>query len=257
MKFEMRKISFAIAMGVATLAFSGSTSAATKPDQMLLFTATTAVQDVTVMPDSFYNLTMGHLGWAHHSAWGYFAAKKGKVYSITADGSGVPGLHPGVSVWSAPQKRNKYVDITYNPDHFYSQCDSVNLKAPVDEATDTELRGYLKWDFITNGFDRDAMEGVTVAATRKIDKVGGTETTSMNVLPPEFDQSCSRPVWDGAAGKVKVTFTAPATGIYKFVVGGINPDRGADLWWNNPDKSNAYEVHRVAQTVQVTVDFPE
>ena len=34
-------------------------------------------------------------------------------------------------------------------------------------------------------------------------------------------------VSDGVAGKVQISFTAPATGVYQFVVGGLKPDKGS------------------------------
>jgi hypothetical protein len=250
------------ALTVAIVAVSGSANAATKPAKMELFDVAqanpndnTLSKDFTVKPDSYYNLTMGRLGWTHHSAWGYMMLKKGKPVTIkveatSEDAAKKAAFHPGISIWSVPQKKNRYVDITYNETHFYNQWKDVAVVNPQDESVDGKpiLKGTLKWDFITNGFDRDGMEGIKVLES------GQTEKTDLGILPADFDQPLVNRIWDGTPNVVEVTFVPPVKGYYKFAVGGINP--GAALWWTNPD-TNVYEVHRTDEPVKVTVTFPE
>lgn len=57
----------------------------------------------------------------------------------------------------------------------------------------------------------------------------------------------SQKVSDSTAGKVAITFTAPATGIYQFVVGGLKPDLGSAA------AVNAGKMMGNAHTVKVTV----
>ncbi|NJD05915.1 MAG: hypothetical protein FIA97_05390, partial [Methylococcaceae bacterium] len=171
MKFIDRIVPTTTALAVAILATAGSAGAATKPAQMKLFDAANASQDLTVKPDAYYNLGMGLKGWTHHSAWGYMKLRKGKPVTIKAEATSTDAtkkaaLHPGVSVWSVPQKKNKFVDISYNETHFYNQWKNVAVANPPDESAEGDpkptLKGVLKWDFITNGFDRDGMEGVKI-----------------------------------------------------------------------------------------------
>ena len=250
MKSINQTASTVTALAVAILAATGSAHAATQPAQIKEFTKDTASQDLTVKPDSYYNLTMGYLGWTHHSVWGYMKLKKGKTVTITAeatspDAAKKAALHPGISVWSVPQKKNKYVDIHYNETHFYNQWKNVAVTNPQDEDVDSKpiLKGVLKWDFITNGFDRDGMEGV------KITEDGQTVKTDLGILPAQYDQSFINRIQDGTAGKVVISFTPPVTGYYKFVVGGINP--GAALLKTDGT------VNRTDEPVKVTVEFPQ
>lgn len=213
-----------VAVLAATACLAPAAHAATDlGDKLKEFTADNASQTLTARPDSYYNLTMGYKGWTHHSAWGYMELKKGKPVTITAQTS-VAGLHPGITVWSVPQK-NGMAPINYAYDHFYGQYDSINAKNVADETTKAAL-GDMVMNFITNGFDRDGMG---------------------EALPGAFDQSLVYRILDGVAGKVSVTFTPPVTGFYKFVVGGINPAGDMAV---KPGLSTA-------QPIDVTVQFPQ
>jgi hypothetical protein len=77
-------------------------------------------------------------------------------------------------------------------------------------------------EFVANAFDRDGMPAS---------------------LPAEFDQSMLNRALDGTPGKVSLTFTPKVSGVYQFVVGGINPDQGVSIT----------DRHDVA----VTVSFPK
>jgi hypothetical protein len=178
----------------------GAHSATQIKGDLLEFTPASGTQVLNVRPDAFYNLTMGYRGWTHHSGWGYVKLKKGKAVTITAY-TDVVGLHPGIAVWYTPQGK-KYAPINYANDHFYNQWENIFVKNAKDDTSD-EIVGNMKMEFITNGFDRDGMG---------------------DSIPGEYDQSFVNRILDGVVGKVSVTFTPPATGYYKFVVGGINPD---------------------------------
>lgn len=234
MKPKMRALTTTLML--TTLAATTSIHAGTKlqDGKWKEFTAQTATQDMSVRPDSFYNLTMGYQGWTHHSNWGFAKLKKGKPVTITAtatstDEAKKAAMHPGIAVFYVPQGK-KYADKLYNYDHFYSQWKSVSLKDISDDDTEDTtdiIKGMMVWTFITNGFDRDGME---------------------DALSGVYDQSHVYRLLDGVPGTVSVTFTPPASGWYKFAVGGINP--GAGL-------RNETGILPEFQPVSVTVDFPE
>lgn len=225
MRFRKQALSGFAALSLAGALAAADVQAATEiASGVTEFTpGTGATQVLNVRPDAFYNLTMGFKGWTHHSGWGYMKLKKGQTATITAE-TQVAGMHPGIAVWYAPQGK-KYAPIKYAADHFYNQWSSIDDKNAKDDTSEAPL-GMLKLDFITNGFDRDGMG---------------------DMLPGEFDQSFVYRIMDGVEGKVVVTFTALATGYYKFAVGGINP--GGDV---------AVEPGlKTKQPVTVTVGFPE
>jgi hypothetical protein len=225
MKFTQYSPSSLAAAAIAAAALaSGNAGAATDIiGELKEFTPDTATQQLQIRPDSFYNLTMGYKGWSHQSAWGYMQLKKGQPVTITAQTS-VAGMHPGIAVWSVPQK-DGMVPINYAYSMSYGQYESINAKNVVDDTTKAEL-GTMVMNFITNGFDRDGM--------------GET-------LPGAYDQSLVYRILDGEAGKVSVSFTPPVTGFYKFVVGGINPAGDMAV---KPGLTTF-------QPVSVTVKFPQ
>lgn len=223
MKLKKHNLLGVAALAAAALLAPAANAATDLGDMLIEFTADNASQMLMARPDSYYNLTMGYKGWTHQSGWGYAQLKKGKPVTITAQTS-VAGLHPGITVWSVPQK-DGLAPIHYAYDHFYGQYDSINAKGVTDETTKAVL-GDMVMNFITNGFDRDGM--------------GET-------LPGAFDQSLVYRFLDGVAGKVSVTFTPPVTGFYKFVVGGINPSGDVAV---KPGLSTA-------QPINVTVQFPQ
>jgi hypothetical protein len=168
------------------------------------FTAENPTQTLTAKAESWYNPTMGYTGWTHHSSWGYIKLKKGKPVTITA--VGVAGFHPALTVWSRPQKAGM-VSVNYVDDHFYNQFKDIiasNVQLTDDPANPVKL-GKLKMEFVANAFDRDGMA---------------------DPLPAQFDQSMLNRTLDGIPGTVSLSFTPKVSGVYQFVVGGINPDEG-------------------------------
>jgi len=228
MKIRNRTLALTIAMASLTVAQGIQAGTKLKDDKWKEFTPDAATQDLNVRPDSFYNLGMGLRGWTHHSNWGFVKLKKGNTVTITATTT-VTDMHPGIAVWLVPQGRG-ITDKLWNYDHFYKQWGDIYMKDLKDaDNGDAPIPGTMKWTFITNGFDRDGMG---------------------DSLPADYDQSGVNRVLDGTVGSVSVTFTAPAKGYYKFVVGGINP--GASLIDTTSGKPKE-ELEKVT----VTVDFPD
>ena len=157
--------------------------------------------------ESWYNPDMGHKGWTHHSTWGFMNLKKGKPVTITV--TGVSGFHPAVTVWYRKKKAG-FASVNYVDDHFYNEySDIINTNAQLtdDPAKPVKL-GKIKMEYVANAFDRDGMS---------------------DPLPAQFDQSMLNRSLDGEPGKVSLTFTPELSGVYQFVVGGINPDPGLSL----------------------------
>lgn len=186
------------------------------------FTPEAATQTLSVKAQSWYNPTMGYLGWTHHSNWGYMVLKKDKPVTITVT-TAVEGVHPAITVWFRPQKKG-FASVKYMADHFYKEF--LDIYIPKAELTDDPANpikiGIIRMDFIANAFDRDGM---------------------VDPLPAQFDQSMLSRVLDGKSGEVSLTFTPKENGVYQFVVGGINPDAGV----STTDRHN----------LDVTVSFPQ
>ena len=186
------------------------------------FTNKTASQTMTAKAQSWYNPTMGYTGWTHHSSWGYMKLTKGKPVTISLETS-VAGFHPALTLWYRPQ-RSGFVPVNFMDSHSYNQFRDIyasNVQLTDDPANPVRL-GKLQMEFVANAFDRDGMP------------------TS---LPAEFDQSMLNRALDGTPGKVSLAFTPKVSGVYQFVVGGINPDQGVSIT----------DRHDVA----VTVSFPK
>ena len=165
---------------------------------------------MSVRANSWYNLTMGYLGWTHHSNWGFVKLQKGKPVTIQVTTT-TPGLHPALSVWYRVDKKTTGETAWYMSDHFYSQFkDIYESDAKVTDMMTgavTENLGKFQMNFVANGFDRDGMG---------------------EVLPASYDQSMLNRLLDGKAGEVSVTFIPKESGVYQFAVGAINPDVGAN-----------------------------
>ena len=212
---------------VGSLVSFAATAATSIKTSLKEYSPTSSFQEVSIKADSWYNLTMGYQGWTHHSSWGFMNLKKDKPVSITVDATAVKGFHPAISVWYRPQKRGMAPSIYANA-HFYNQFkDIIEPNATFDDdKANPKAIGKLEMYLIANAYDRDGM--------------GDT-------LKEAFDQSAINKVLDGVSGKVVLTFTPKVTGMYQFVVGGINP--AADIDTTQAD-SGRYPV-------QVSVDFPD
>ncbi len=171
-----------------------------------VFSEADPTHSMTVKADSWFNPTMGYLGWTHTSKWGFVKLQKGKPVTITVT-TAITGLHPAISVWHRGDKKTTGESAQYMNDHFYSQFKDIYES----NATDTEVPnvtkklGQFKMYFYTNGFDRDGMG---------------------EVLPASYDISPLIRLLDGVEGKVSVTFLPKDSGVYQFAVGAINPGPG-------------------------------
>ncbi|MEC4748229.1 copper(I)-binding protein CorA [Methylomicrobium sp. Wu6] len=207
---------------VSSFSARAATSIATKNTE---FTPDNATQTLQAKAQSWYNPTMGYTGWTHHSSWGYMKLKKGKPVTLTAEvnDAEIAGFHPALTVWSRPQKRG-LASVDQMNSHSYNQYGDIyeaNAINTDDQANPVKV-GNIQMEFIANAFDRDGMG---------------------DMLPEKFDHSMLNRVVDGDAGKVSLTFTPKVSGVYQFVVGGINPDEGLSTTAFHP--------------VAVTVSFPE
>lgn len=179
-------------------------------DQNIAINSTMALANSTtgVAKASFYSPTMGHLGWAHSSGWGYVSLKKGVPVKIEVTAIDDPtNFHPAIAVWLAAGKApvaNAEGKVIFESDYKPWE-DLINLK--VDSAVDSKQRS-LKMLFVTNAVDRDGWE-------------------TGDSVPLAFDNALVRRIPDGESGKVSVTFTPSVNGNYVFVVGGINPNSAA------------------------------
>lgn len=229
----------AAAAALSVFSAQAATSIASKNTE---FTPGNATQTLQAKAESWYNPTMGHTGWAHHSSWGWMKLKKGKTVTLTLE-TGVSGFHPALTVWYRHRKRGS-APIDQVNDHFYSQFDDIYDPNAIneDDKNQSVRVGSIQMEFVANAFDRDGMDGINV---------GGA---MIEMLPVQFDQSKINRVVDGAAGKVSLTFTPQYNGVYQFVVGGINPDESLRTALLADGVTKAIDAKH---NVKVTVGFPQ
>ncbi|WP_157203360.1 copper(I)-binding protein CorA [Methylomicrobium agile] len=231
MKYNNKFKSLALISVAAGLFFANPLQAATAISGTF-FDKNNTSADMTVRAYSWYNLSMGYLGWTHHSNWGFVKLKKGKPITIELT-TEVSGLHPSITVWYRAGAKNPKT-LPYMNGHAYKQFGDIY--EPNAEATDAENNpvkvGNIIMKFITNGFDRDGMG---------------------DALPAEYDQSQLYRVMDGVPGKLAITFTPPENGWYQFVVGAINPDIDSTAYGSGPGSGAGPAT---AHTVHIEVSIP-
>ena len=230
-------------MLAASILFAGQLQAATAPDPAgtFFFDKNTTEADMAVRAYSWYNLSMGYLGWTHHSNWGFVKLKKGKTVTLTLT-TVVEGLHPAVSIWYRAGVKNTKFLAQMNA-HKYKQFGDIY--EPNAQNTDDALNPYnignFVMKFVTNGFDRDGM----------------TDTDDLSAkpaaLPAEYDQSQLYRLMDGTPGTLTITFTPPENGWYQFAVGSINPDPGSIAYDTGPGTGAGPAT---AHTVHVAISMP-
>jgi hypothetical protein len=235
MKYSNKFKGWALISVAVGLFFANPLQAATalNPSGTFFFDKDNTTADMAVRAYSWYNLSMGYLGWTHHSNWGFVKLKKGKPVTISLT-TEVGGLHPAITVWYRAGAKNPKM-LPYVNAHKYKQFGDIY--EPNAEATDAENNpvkvGNIVMKFITNGFDRDGM--------------GDT-------LPAEYDQSQLYRVMDGEPGTLAITFTPPENGWYQFVVGAVNPDIDSAAYGSGPGSNGAGPA--TAHTVHVGVSIP-
>lgn len=190
------------------------------------FDVTSGTAELTlekINASSWVSPSMGFLGWTHFSKWGFMDLKKGQIVTITLDGTAVAGLHPAVSVWHRQTKKSLTAnnpDLYYMDDHFYNQSGSVAIKAAFDDDKKIPVGSIIR-NFVANAYDADGL-GDTFIVDGK---------TYGPYLPLGYNQkgiNDATKSYDKIPGKVALTFTAPKTGVYQFVVGALKPDMGSD-----------------------------
>jgi hypothetical protein len=232
MKYSNKLKGWALISVAAGLFFANPLQAATAISGTFFDKDNTSA-DMDVRAYSWYNLSMGYLGWTHHSNWGFVKLKKDKPVTIALT-TEVSGLHPAITVWYRAGAKNPKM-LPYMNGHAYKQFGDIY--EPNAEATDAENNpvkvGNLVMKFITNGFDRDGMP---------------------DTLPVEYDQSQLYRVMDGVPGKLTITFTPSENGWYQFVVGAINPDIDSAAYGTGPGSNGAGPATK--HTVHVEVSIP-
>jgi hypothetical protein len=244
MRYNNKFKSLALISMAAGLFFANPLQAATalSTSGTFSFDKNNTSADMAVRAYSWYNLSMGYLGWTHHSNWGFVKLKKGKPVTIALT-TEVSGLHPAITVWYRAGANNPN-KLPYMNAHKYKQFGDIY--EPNAEATDEENNpvkvGNIIMKFITNGLDRDGMTDTDI------------NTPIPDALPAEYDQSQLYRVMDGDPGTLTITFTPPENGWYQFAVGAINPDIDSTAYESGPGPNGAGPA--TAHTVHVEVSIP-
>ncbi|WP_394754267.1 copper(I)-binding protein CorA [Crenothrix sp.] len=213
------------ALTFAVVAFSLSTAnAATKPTRFAAFTPKTPKYILKIKRASWRDPLFGDMGWTHSSDWGKFSTTKGKVIKITLI-TKVPGLHPGITVWH--RGANDTAPDIYVQDHFYQQNASISEFGAKDEATGKAI-GNIFMRHIGNGYDNDG----------HTNGYGFDDNGNKILKAPAGVKG----IKDKIPGQLVLTFKAPLSGNYQFVVGGFNPIKAFD----------GKNKHEVTATVSVT-----
>lgn len=193
MKPNHKTSAYAISLAMAGLLAASAAQAATKPASIFKFNANHTHATLVAKSKGWRDPAFGDMGWTHSSAWGNVIAKKGQLVTINIKAVDA-GIHPGATVWY------RGVDDTapdnYVVDHFYPQNANFVKYGATDETTGAAI-GDIVMRHVTRGFDKDG---------------NSSAVTSM------------KPLTDGIPGQMTLSFTAPKTGVFIFVVGGFNPD---------------------------------
>ena len=198
MKAKTKQIARFMTLVASGLLMASASHAATQPASIFAFTAD-ATDDVFITKStSWRDPAFGDMGWTHSSDWGTVEAKRGQTVTIKMDATASVGLHPGITVWY--RGADDTVADSYVVDHFYPQ-NANQYKNGVTDETSGEALGNIVMRHVIHGYDADG----NTATVRKM-----------------------RPLSDGTAGMLEVSFKVKKTGTYMFVVGGFNPDGGVD-----------------------------
>lgn len=248
---------FALA-SIASLMMGGLSSSASAEQfthPIKVFTAAEPIQTLMAEANSFYNPSMGYNGWLHTSKWGYAKLQKGLPVTITAKTTET-NFHPAIAVWlysgsskivcgtSTDQHSGAVTDLSVGEGPYTAWTDFYVKKikdatgGDIDSSCSKEIGKSLKMTFITNGVDRDGWDAPA-------DFAAGSE----------FDNTLINRILDGTAGKISVTFTPQVTGIYKFVVGGMNPNAALNAVAGTDDLGTGGTP--VFKGIEVSVAFPE
>ncbi|WP_019864294.1 copper(I)-binding protein CorA [Methylovulum miyakonense] len=188
--------SFTLLATAGFLAASAS-FAATQPSQITNFTAKRTTDVFTVKSKAWSDPAFGDMGWTHSSDWGRFVARKGQTVTIKLTSETI-GVHPAVTVWF--RDKDDTAPDSYVVDHFYPQYANFTKFGATDEGTGASL-GNIIMRIKAFGYDQDGN-------SKRVKSFNGIK--------------------DDVPGQLVLTFKAPNSGPYIFVVGGFNPDVGVD-----------------------------
>lgn len=186
-----------ISLTVAGLLAASASQAATIPASITKFTSTVTDDVFSVKSKGWRDPAFGDMGWTHSSDWGTLGAKKGQTVTIKLVAADA-GIHPGMTVWF--RGKDDTAADKYVVDHFYPQNANFVKFGVTDETTGADL-GNIVMRHVVHGYDRDG------------------NTKGVKSMNPQIDN---------VPGQVELSFTAPRSGRYMFVVGGFNPDAGVD-----------------------------
>ncbi|MDO9104104.1 MAG: copper(I)-binding protein CorA [Methylovulum sp.] len=213
MKAKSKQVARFISLVAAGLLVATASQAATIPSSTFDFTPEVTDDVFSVRSKGWRDPAFGDMGWTHSSDWGTVNAKRGELVTIKMVAADA-GIHPGITVWF--RGADDTAPDNYVVDHFYPQNANFTKFGATNETTGEAL-GNIIMRHIAHAYDRDG------------------NTKRVTIMHPKTD---------GVAGQLELTFKAPRTGHYMFVVGGFNPDAGVD-------SSLKYNVN-----VNVTVTAP-
>lgn len=272
----------------ASFQASAATSILTSSNIINLTDGTGTATFKNVNGASWVSESMGYLGWTHFSKWGFVTLTKGKPATIIVDATAVKGFHPGITVWQ--RKSNAKLPTTlptapaagvapsdvqalfYMNDHSYDQASSIVVPNATDETNNVKV-GNINMTYVASGFDVDGLgDKFTVDAGGMLRPYNSETDTTASVYGPylpmgyattglansqklsDADDKTTTEVNEAKTpGRLAITFTPKATGIYQFVVGGLKPDVGSPASKNankgGTDPSTGGNIHSVEVTV--------
>jgi len=192
-----QRIHFFITLVAASLLLATESYAATTPTNITKFTTLVTNDVFAVNSKGWRDPAFGDMGWTHSSDWGAFGAKKNQT--VTIKGVAVDaGIHPGITVWF--RGKDDTANDKYVVDHFYPQNANFTEFGATDDTSGEDL-GNIVMRHVAHGYDLDG------------------NTKNVKEMHPKKDR---------IPGQVVLTFKAPYSGRYMFVVGGFNPDAGVN-----------------------------
>ena len=122
--------------------------------------------------------------------------------------------------------------------HSYKQSESILVKNDrnSDDANAPYSIGNFDMEFVANGLDADGLGDTFYGKDNSFSVVSDVTMIKYGPYLPlgYMTKNILAAGWtyDNTKGKVVVTFTAPKSGVYQFVVGAIKPDNGSEAFDN-------------------------
>jgi hypothetical protein len=187
-----RTIKSILPIAIIGLLSISASNATTEPSSTFVFDAANTTDTFSVRAKGWSDPAFGDLGWVHSSDWGRFNAVEGQTVVINMAAK-TPGLHPGATVYY--RGSTDTAEDNFIPDVALTQNATMAKWGASNDDTGEPL-GDIVMKYVTHGYDAD----------------NNTAKTKMFI-----------PISDGKSGTLKISFKAPYTGTYMFVVGGYNP----------------------------------